>query len=430
MANLFKQLNNLKSNIFSKINGGGYGQKNSAIAPASSKQDLKLRESPTGRLGDDPLSFSSFSYPIDVTNDAQNGHYMIFYVNVQNRTKFEYQHGYTGAGVGGVGQRRVLKKGLTQQEVQRSGVFSATDPSSLFKKASSFTEVVDTKGMSTGKKVYYQNRAKKQLGLASYNNTGDGVLQQVNSDSFQRKNRTGIAAAANTTTRVTDSIAIYLPPNVQDSTSAGYNDMQTGMVGYALTGGMGVLGDIGSRDIEAAARKLAGGLGSFLREAATKLAAGVVESITESEGAVQGFNRLFGQANNPYLEVLFDSMALRTFTYNFTFAPRNQAETDEAQRIIQVFRFHMAPEVQGGQSRFLTLPSEFDIHYMYQSKTGIASENDYYNRIGTCVLQNCDVNYTPGAVKSFKDGAPTKITMSLTFKETDALTKDRIAEGY
>ena len=408
MANLFKQLNNLKSNIFSKINGGGYGQKNSAIAPASSKQDLKLRESPTGRLGDDPLSFSSFSYPIDVTNDAQNGHYMIFYVNVQNRTKFEYQHGYTGAGVGGVKQIKVSRRIGPDER----------------------TELADTKGMSTGKKVYYQNRAKKQLGLASYNNTGDGVLQQVNSDSFQRKNRTGIAAAANTTTRVTDSIAIYLPPNVQDSTSAGYNDMQTGMVGYALTGGMGVLGDIGSRDIEAAARKLAGGLGSFLREAATKLAAGVIESITESEGAVQGFNRLFGQANNPYLEVLFDSMALRTFTYNFTFAPRNQAETDEAQRIIQVFRFHMAPEVQGGQSRFLTLPSEFDIHYMYQSKAGIASENDYYNRIGTCVLQNCDVNYAPDGVKSFKDGAPTKITMGLTFKETDVLTKDRIAEGY
>ena len=404
MSNLFKTLNNLKSNIFSKIHGGGYGQKNSAIAPASSKQDLKLRESPTGRLGDDPLSFSTFSYPKDVTTDAQNGHYMLFYVNVQNRTSFEYQHGYTGAGVGGVRQIKVNKRVGPDER----------------------TELVDTSGMSTGKKVYYQNRAKKQLGLANY---GLGNASE-RSDTFQRKNRSGIAAAGNTTSRVTDSIAIYLPPNVQDTTSAGYNDMQTGMVGYALTGGMGVLGDIGSRDIEAAARKLAGGLGSFLREAATKLAAGVVESITESEGAVQGFNRLFGQANNPYLEVLFDSMALRTFTYNFTFAPRNQAETDEAQRIIQVFRFHMAPEVQGGQSRFLTLPSEFDIHYMYQSKTGIASENDYYNKIGTCVLTTCDVNYTPGAVKSFKDGAPTKITMSLTFKETDALTKDRIAEGY
>ena len=422
MANLFKTLNNLKSNIFSKIHGGGYGQKNSAIAPASSKQDLKLRESPTGRLGDDPLSFSSFSYPKDVTTDAQNGHYMLFYVNVQNRTSFEYEHGITGAGVGGVGQVRVLRKGFTAQEIYRSG----SGPADL-SKAQSYNEVVDTKGMSTGKKVYYQNRGKKQLGLTSYG--GDVTLQKQSND-FQRKNRAGISAAGNTTSRVTDSIAIYLPPNVQDTTSAGYNDMQTGMVGYALTGGMGVLGDIGSRDIEAAARKLAGGLGTFIRESATKLAAAVVEGFTESEGAVQGFNRLFGQANNPYLEVLFDSMALRTFTYNFTFAPRNQAETDEAQRIIQVFRFHMAPEVQGGQSRFLTLPSEFDIHYMYQSKTGIASENDYYNKIGTCVLTSCDVNYTPGAVKSFKDGAPTKITMSLTFKETDALTKDRIAEGY
>ena len=420
MANLFKTLNNLKSNIFSKIHGGGYGQKNSAIAPASSKQDLKLRESPTGRLGDDPLSFSSFSYPIDVTNDVQNGHYMLFYVNVQNRTKFEYEQGITGAGVGGVGQVKVTKNVLGRD-------IPGTVRDNADKIYRSYTEVVDTKGMSTGKKVYYQNRGKKQLGLTSYG--GDVTLQKQSND-FQRKNRAGIAAAGNTTTRVTDSIAIYLPPNVQDTTSAGYNDMQTGMVGYALTGGMGVLGDIGSRDIEAAARKLAGGLGTFIRESATKLAAAVVEGFTESEGAVQGFNRLFGQANNPYLEVLFDSMALRTFTYNFTFAPRNQAETDEAQRIIQVFRFHMAPEVQGGQSRFLTLPSEFDIHYMYQSKAGIASENDYYNKIGTCVLTSCDVNYTPGAVKSFKDGAPTKITMSLTFKETDALTKDRIAEGY
>jgi hypothetical protein len=90
----------------------------------------------------------------------------------------------------------------------------------------------------------------------------------------------------------------------------------------------------------------------------------------------------------------------------------------------------MAPELQGGQSRFLTLPSEFDIHYMYQSKTGIATENDYYNRIGTCVLEDCKVNYTPDGVKSFKDGSPTKITMALTFKETEILTKEKIGKGY
>ena len=90
----------------------------------------------------------------------------------------------------------------------------------------------------------------------------------------------------------------------------------------------------------------------------------------------------------------------------------------------------MAPELQGGQSRFLTLPSEFDIHYMYQAKDGTNSENDYYNKIATCVLENVAVDYTPGAVRSFADGSPTQITMTLVFKETEALTKDKINAGY
>jgi hypothetical protein len=33
-------------------------------------------------------------------------------------------------------------------------------------------------------------------------------------------------------------------------------------------------------------------------------------------------------------------------------------------------------------------------------------------------------------VSSFSDGAPTQITMGLTFKETETLTKDKINAGY
>ena len=47
------------------------------------------------------------------------------------------------------------------------------------------------------------------------------------------------------------------------------------------------------------------------------------------------------------------------------------------------------------------LPAEFDIHYMYQHEDGRqASENDYYNKIATCVLQSVNVDYTPGGVNS------------------------------
>jgi hypothetical protein len=67
---------------------------------------------------------------------------------------------------------------------------------------------------------------------------------------------------------------------------------------------------------------------------------------------------------------------------------------------------------------------------MYQAKDGTNSENDYYNKIATCVLENVAVDYTPGAVRSFADGSPTQITMTLVFKETETLTKDKINAGY
>jgi hypothetical protein len=67
---------------------------------------------------------------------------------------------------------------------------------------------------------------------------------------------------------------------------------------------------------------------------------------------------------------------------------------------------------------------------MYKASNGQSYENDYYNRISTCVLENVSTNYTPNGVKSFADGAPTQITMSLTFRETETLTKEKINQGY
>jgi hypothetical protein len=67
---------------------------------------------------------------------------------------------------------------------------------------------------------------------------------------------------------------------------------------------------------------------------------------------------------------------------------------------------------------------------MFQAKDGTNTENDYYNKIATCVLENVAVDYTPGQVRSFADGSPTQITMALTFKETETLTKDKINAGY
>jgi hypothetical protein len=90
----------------------------------------------------------------------------------------------------------------------------------------------------------------------------------------------------------------------------------------------------------------------------------------------------------------------------------------------------MAPELKGNNHRYLTLPSTFDIHYMYQYDRENAAENNFYSKISTCVLSGVSVNYTPTGVKSFADGAPTQITMNLAFKETQLLTKEKINQGF
>ena len=389
---VFTALQKLKTNIF-----GGPGNTGFTKPPASRVQDINLQPSPTGLLSDDPLSYATFSYPLDVQNNFQNGHYMLFYVNVQNKTKYKYQS-QKGIDIG-------------DYELKAMGV-------------DKFGNLIygEKRGANAAEVAYQRKRAMK-----SGKHIGESRF--LESGELTKDAKKGVTSAFNDTRRIQESVAIYLPPNVEDTTNAAYNDMRTGLAGFLAARGEQIAS---TQDAERIAKELIGSAGGVLSGAALRAVSEVAEMALGAEGTTQLVNKAFGQADNPYMEVLFDAMQLRTFTYNFIFAPKNEKETEEVQKIIQIFRFHMAPELRGGQSRFLGLPSQFDIHYMYlpMGQTNEATENLYYNRIATCVLQNCVTNYTPDGVKSFEDGAPTKITMTLTFKETELLTKDKINQGF
>jgi|TARA_B110000211_G_C14078573_1_gene553362 hypothetical protein len=406
------------------------GNKSSSSGPNSNfekmtHQDLANLTPIDKHMGQDPFGFSSLTYPLDLTNPGggANGHYMVFYVNVRNKTKYIYNTPSGGfAGTIPAPKERsdlynkrteIVPKGTAGQII--SGL--------------TFGLVSDTK-----EKTVYDLDNSAVAGEARYK---DFESSSSLSDSKGASLSSGAARTATggmdsylkTTTRISTSIALYLPPNVQDSLAAAYNGLATGMVGLgvksAVKGGVAFQQD----DMETTAGNLldaGAGIGSKL---AARGLADVADALGGGEGAEELINKSFGAANNPFMEVLFDQMSLRQFTYNFVFAPKSQEETDEVQKIIKLFRFHMAPELQGGEGRFLTLPSTFDIHYLYQSGS-VAKENDYYNKIATCVLENVSIDYTPGGVKSFADGAPTQITMGLTFKETELLTKDKIDEGF
>ena len=403
MGNLFNALNGLKTNIF----GGGNTGK---TTPILRKSAIGINEeSPVSKLDHDPFAYSSIQYPRDLTTNGGIGHYMLFYVNVQDKTKYVYEGGAGDVGeVGGVTTKTQVVTPAVYRSV-KTGAFGAVERQLV---TPAKFKTITTKGGESGSLF------------------GSKINSDVVQLEKQRKRGSGLSSFHKTTKRITDSVAIYLPPNVQDSTTAGYTGAATGIVGAAAAGAFGVARSMGEKDYEAAATGLVDAAKAIVGEAAIKAATEITEAISGAEGTRGLINKAFGQADNPYMEVLFSQMELRTFSYNFTFAPKNENERDDVQKIIALFRFHMAPELKGAANRFLTLPSEFDIHYMYQASDGQASENDYYNKIATCVCTACDVNYSPDGVKSFEDGSPTKITMALSFQETELLTKERVNQGF
>jgi hypothetical protein len=344
----------------------------------------------------------------------ENGHYMLFYVNVQNKSKYRYRSA-RGEGVF-VGGKTEVKKTITEAV---SNEERAEGKKGAIKEVFSYQDIKTT----DLEELSYQ---RERIGRGGIGNRllGDEIFLVPNEP-------TGFSAQFPTTSRITDSVALYLPAVATDSASASYQGTDIGIAGLLAAGGGAFMDAMRNNDYTAAATSLVG-LGEIAAQEAIRKSSALVDvALNADQGTAAALGaKAFGTAVNPFIEMIFDKMNLRDFSYTFKFQPRNQRETEEVQAIIKLFRFHMAPELKGGQNRYLTLPSTFDIHYMYQHSKEYAAENNFYSKIARCVLESVTVENTPEGVKSFASGAPTAQTMTLKFKETELLTKGKINAGY
>ena len=295
MSRVSDVINQLASNVF-----GG-----TDISVSLRKSPIERTDrAPLAVLDGDPYAFSSISYPRDVTYDKQNGHYMLFYINVQNKSKFKMNPVEENTSIG---QTYLYSKGARGELHE---------------------------GFESG---YATEDARYRKGLINRGGKGN-ILTEDGAN--LRKGRKGFGTAFQnivpTTTRITDSIAIYLPPNVKDATSVGYNNAEMGVIGAAAAGAANVVKAVREGDISALASTLGGAAADGLLKAGLGLTSEFLGTIAgvDPEG-LQGFaKKAFGQASNPYMEVLFEGVEMRTFTYNFTFSPRNKEETEDVKKII------------------------------------------------------------------------------------------------
>ena len=131
-------------------------------------------------------------------------------------------------------------------------------------------------------------------------------------------------------------------------------------------------------------------------------------------------SRAQGSVLNPNLELLFSGVNLRSFAFDFDFAPRNSEESNVVKQIIRIFKQSMAPKTgsnTSGAGLFIDAPNVFILKY----KTG-SRDHPYLNKFKPCALTNMGVNYTgSGSYATYADKTPVHMKLSLSFTELNPI---------
>jgi len=227
------------------------------------------------------------------------------------------------------------------------------------------------------------------------------------------------------------TIGLYVPDNLQVSYSTEYDSNESlstnlGRIYFLAQGATSLTKAFADQKDKTLTSMInTAGNDPFVREAILRGLGG----LTGSNLTRLGLNAA-GYAMNPQLQVLFQGIGFRQFQFDFVFTPYNKKEAKTVNEIIQTFKYHSAPKISRNgafdQGYYMEIPETFDISFYYGNE-----ENRNVNRIGECVLEGVDVDYAgSGQWSTYNDGSPNQIKMTLRFKETVIIDKNRIEQGY
>ena len=396
-------LQKVAGNVKGLLSGGKKG------ADSSDFRDLNTQGSDT----------KTFQFPLDVTQGpglGNHGHYIMFFINEQKHAKLRFS--------GGVAQKN--GEDLIAESIERgipayinemvSDVKSGTEKSVVSKVAN--TSAYFGGGLNTDLSNLSSYQSVNPLmgdiaqGLTPTQTEGDKVI------SIKRP----------ATKRLDTAIALYMPNAINVTYGSRYLDTEISPLG-AAAGDIGV--DIleGRGSFKTALEKLQEKLPQEAkrRVITTALQLGDAVGLT---GAREAFEINRAEVVADRMELAFKNVNRRNFQYSFKMIPKNEKEADEIRKIIYAFKFNMLPEMTSGRAgNTMGFPNTFDIEYRFLGK-----DNDYISRVSTCVLETMTVSYGGDRFKTFAprdDGAPVvETSLTLSFKELELITRERVAEGY
>lgn len=377
--------------------------------------------------------FYTARYPLDL-GSTDRGHYMLIHINVQEKSAYKYEDldsenlptiqrnrtglkNQTGAtNIGGFGA-------LGVDNLKRFGSFVGDNTPDFVKQnidklnsgvASFITDKILSKNPSPTEEQFINAYIKGSEILSGSLSGAEKAVGNLDNQTFLRKIK-----------RLKSSIALYMPGTMAYTHNQQYNQLQMGGERASFFGaGMSLITDAVNGKYTPS--ELGTNLTPFILEKIKDLSS----SFIGTNSATGIFASAIGGVQNPQLELIYTSPSFRTFRFDFMFYPSSEDEAAEVQRIINMLKFHQAPEIMpASKGYFLVPPSEFDIEFHYNGEV-----NPNIPKISTCVLTSIDMDYAPKGFVAFEvpgqntptiggTGMPFAIRLSLSFQETEIMTK-------
>jgi hypothetical protein len=357
---------------------------------------------------------NTFRYPEDV-GSGDKGHYMIININQQRLTGYpEPTSGVTPTAIANARELGGLSAGTSQ-------VTSALG--SIGAEGSIAVSYVVNRVIPQVANFFNNPQSAFNSTVTGAAKTLGGIANTLTDELFKtsKQLQTGSIRASK---RIVKTIALYMPDTIAFMHQQDYGEVGAGGQGLTALASAGKsLVEVLQSDMNAQgmATQITKNLSPFLASMLAKKAGGLGQiAFAQGMGIVQ----------NPMLEVLYSSPKFRTFRFDFQFYPRSEKEAMQVMSIIEMLRFHQAPEVaQNGTSGFFMVPpSEFDISFYYNGQI-----NPNIPAISTCVLDSLELDFAPGGFSAYEipgqpasrggTGMPVSIRMGLQFKETEIMTK-------
>ena len=328
-------------------------------------------------------SSNILSYPLNVDTDEQQGHYVLFHINTRTNGKLLTPKS-------GKNMKAIIDKARADINQEPEDIGAAGNPDLSF----------------------------------------DGPkIPKV--DAVNKSGNRSIVLSKLPTKKLEKSIALYMPAQVTATYGVNYSDKEIGSL--AMAGSDAIRAFQSTKgNTEAKIKSALSAAGPAGKEMLQGFLEGALDAVAPGAQALAQLER--GTVVTPRMEMMFEGVGRRSFSYTFNFIPKSEQEALVVEEIIQHFKFYMMPAYSNPNTRReMDIPGTFDIQYMYRG-----SENSFINKVSTCFLTQVDVQYGDAKFKTYEEATglrgkglpPQKSQIQLSFSEIELLSQDKIADGF